>query len=329
MAACLVPVNLHAREGDLLDNIRWWEDPDSTISISVENDFFANEDNGYTNGVRLAWVSSESRVPGWLENAANSLPFFASEGRKRYGFALGQNIFTPNDILRKNPDPNDRPYAGWTYGSVGIVSDTGYRMDNLQLTLGIVGPSAQGEASQDFVHHIIDDRDPQGWDRQLKDEPGFILTYERTWRGLYEFSPFGYGMDITPHLGGSVGNVHTYASAGTTVRIGKDLPSDYGPPRVRPSLPGSDFFTPTQELGWYLFAGAEGRAVARNIFLDGNTFRDSASVDKKNFVGDLQAGAAITWRQTRLAYTHVFRTPEFRERNDTESFGAITLSTRF
>lgn len=66
------------------------------------------------------------------------------------------------------------------------------------------------------------------------------------------------------------------------LRLGQRLPLDYGPPRIQPSLPGSGFFVPPQDrFGWYLFAGVEGRAVARNIFLDGNTFRDSRSVDKE------------------------------------------------
>jgi len=37
----------------------------------------------------------------------------------------------------------------------------------------------------------------------------------------------------------------------------------------------------------YLFAFVDGRAVGRDIFLDGNTFTDSHSVTRKTFVGDL------------------------------------------
>src|SRR5256885_10946822 len=38
-------------------------------------------------------------------------------------------------------------------------------------------------------------------------------------------------------------------------RIGFDLPDDYGPPRIEPGLPGTNFFEPTAAFGWYLFAG--------------------------------------------------------------------------
>ena len=68
----------------------------------------------------------------------------------------------------------------------------------------------------------------------------------------------------------------TYLEVGATLRIGNDLPNDYGAPRIRPSLPGSNFFLPRDNFGWYLFAGAGGRAVAYNIFLDGNTDGNSS-----------------------------------------------------
>jgi lipid A 3-O-deacylase len=68
---------------------------------------------------------------------------------------------------------------------------------------------------------------------------------------------------------------------------------------------------------------------ARNIFLDGNTFEDSRSVDKKILVGDLEAGIAITFGDVRLAYTHVYRTEEFHGQEDADLFGTLNLTIRF
>ena len=133
-----------------------------------------------------------------------------------------------------------------------------------------------------------------------------------------------------PHMGVALGNVNTHAAAGFTVRFGYDLPSDYGPPRIRPSLPGSDFFIPTQKLGGYLFFTTEARAVAQNIFLDGNTFRGGASVDKKYMVGSIQFGAAITYSDLRISFTQVVVSSEFKGPHGKPShFGAATASYRF
>ena len=151
-------------------------------------------------------------------------------------------MFAPEDLTKHTPVPSDHPYAGWLYGSVGMVSDTGRTLDNVMLTLGVVGPLSYAEQTQKFVHEVTNSTRPEGWDHQLKNEPGIILTYERKWRGIVEVAPFGIGADVTPHVGVNLGNINTDASAGATFRLGYDLPADYGPPRIRPSLPGSDFF---------------------------------------------------------------------------------------
>lgn len=78
------------------------------------------------------------------------------------------------------------------------------------------------------------------------------------------------------------------------------------------------------------FVGIDGRAVARNIFLDINTFRDSRSVDKDPLVGDLQFGIAVTWKNVRPGCTHVLRTREFESRsNARHGFDAFNLSMQF
>jgi lipid A 3-O-deacylase len=114
-------------------------------------------------------------------------------------------------------------------------------------------------------------------------------------------------------------------------RIGFNMPDDYGPMRIQPSLPGSDYYEPGQDglLGAYLFAGLEGRAVARNLFLDGNTFESSRSVSKLNLVGDLVLGAAVTFDYARLAFTHVIRTREYKNQKGADQYGALDLTLRF
>ncbi|MBI1276042.1 DUF2219 family protein [bacterium] len=304
-------------------------DDKGIVSIVWENDVFANRDNNYTNGFRMAWLSPEYSGEDRFNDVAGYLFPFSPNGKRRLSLAIGQSMFTPDNLKSTAYIPGDRPYAGWLYGSVGAVSDTGKQLDNVVLTVGMVGPSSQAEAVQKFVHEAIGSQDPKGWDNQLHDELGVNLTYEHKWRGMYQFSPFGLGLDATPSVGVNLGNVNTDASAGMMFRLGYDLPSDYGPPRIRPSLPGSDFFVPTKELGGYLFAGFEGRAVARNIFLDGNTFEDSHSVDKENLIGSVQAGIAVTYGDARLSYTHVFMTKEFKTQDEASQFGAVTLSYRF
>ncbi len=305
------------------------KDNKAIITISLENDIFADEDNNYTNGVRLSYLSPEDKIPYWLDKTANLIPIIDTSGNKRYGFEIGQNIFTPDDISLLNPPASDQPYAGWLYASSTLISDNDDTLDTFQLTLGIVGPSSLADETQDAVHRWISYQRPQGWDNQLKDEPGIILSYNRKYRNVFEMSPFGMGFDVTPSAGFNLGNIYTNADVGLMGRFGQDLPSDYGPPLISPSISGSQFFVPNRDFGWYLFGGVGGRAVARNIFLDGSTFQDSASVDKEIFVGEAQMGLALTFGDTRVSYTHVLRTRQFETQQNPDEYGAITVSVRF
>lgn len=301
-----------------------------TVSLLLENDVFYGLDRDYTNGVQISWTSGRDQAPDWALRAARTIPFFPGHGEVRASYAVGQNMYTPADITLEDPPLTDRPYAGWLYGSIGLVTQTESRLDQLNLQIGVVGPAALAGETQRLVHEIVvGSDDPQGWDTQLHNEPGVVLTYQRSWRAFVSGSSHGFGFDATPHVGGSLGNVFTYANAGATFRLGWNLPDDYGPPRIQPSLPGSGYFEAQDRLGVYLFAGLDGRAVGRNIFLDGNTWRDSRSVDKELFVGDAQVGLAVTYGTARLAYTHVFRTPEYEGQEDADEFGAVSLSFRF
>lgn len=303
-------------------------DDKGIFNLVWENDKFAGTDRDYTNGVRASWLSSEENMPAWSRAVANNLPL-APEGHKRISLALGQSIFAPENLQATTLVADQQPYAGWLYGSIGMVSDTGSTLDNVVLTVGVVGPLSGAEQTQKFIHDITDSQDPKGWDNQLENEPGIILTYERKWRGILEASPFGVGVDVTPHVGMNLGNINTDASVGATFRVGYDLPADYGPPRIRPSLPGSDFFIPAENAGGYLFATIGERAVGRNIFLDGNSFRDGPSVDKKTFVNSLQVGVAATFAQTRISYTQVFISKEYKTQREGSQFGVLTASYRF
>ena len=303
-------------------------DDKGIFSVVVENDVFTGSDRDYTNGIRFSWLSAEENMPTWTRSIAHTLSL-ANKGKKRISIAAGQSMFTPEDIRLNDPPAGSRPYAGWLYGSVGMISDTGKKLDNVMLTLGVVGSLSYAEQTQKFVHNIIDSPHPEGWDHQLNNEPGIILTYERKRRGIYEFSPLGFAADVTPHMGVNLGNINTDASLGATFRLGYDLPADYGPPRIRPSLPGSDFFIPTKDFGGYLFTTVGGRAIARDIFLDGNTFGSDSDVDKKSLVGSLQVGAAVTYGPVRLSYTQVMMTREYDTQKNNAEFGVLTLSCRF
>lgn len=300
-----------------------------TLSIVVENDYFAGTDQEYTNGFRVAYLRPKGSVSDLTALLGRTL-LGVQDRRKLYGgVAFGQNLYTPSDITQSAPQPGDHPYAGWLYGEVAAIADDDTHVETVTANVGIVGPLALGEFVQNTFHQLIDSDIAQGWDNQLSNEPGLIISYDKTWRPFKEQTrPWGF--DLLPSAGLSLGNVLTQGMAGLTLRLGPDLENDLGPPRIRPSLAGGGFIDPdARRLNWYFFGGVQSRLVLRNIFLDGNSFRNSARVNKRNLVHDFQIGAAVRWEGLRLSWTMVRRTEEFAGQADPHTFAAITLTARY
>jgi lipid A 3-O-deacylase len=66
--------------------------------------------------------------------------------------------------------------------------------------------------------------------------------------------------------------------------------------------------------------------VLRDIFLDGNTFARSHSVDKEYLVGNAAFGIGIIIYRFKISIAEVIRSKEFRLQNGGQKFGSITLS---
>lgn len=332
---------------------------DSVASLIWENDAVVGEDRDYTNGVGvllsrrpdgcapLHRLARDFNVA--LERRLDAVTPFISidpdfEPEENLVFGLAHQIYTPADLTRADPDPDDRPYAAWLYYSAAYVREhrqlqrdaEGARLGELrslavtQIDLGIVGPAAQGEAIQRGFHDAIDAAtDPRGWDFQIGNEPGVVLRHERKLISLWDRALLD--IELETHVGLALGNIETSLSAGVGARAGFNLGRDYGPPRLRPGLSGSDEFAPGDDgpVSVYLFGGVIVRAVARNIFLDGNTFRDSRSVNKKPLVADYQFGAAVVFDRVKIAVSRIHRTEEFAGQAQDSVFDSLGISFRF
>lgn len=301
-----------------------------TLSLVYENDTFAGTDRNYTNGIDIAYLSAPNALPAPARWFATHL-MAADPGDTLYaGLGIGQSIFTPRDTEATRPLPDQHPYAGWLHARFSTSVDSGKTLDTAALDVGLVGPSSGAEWVQNHVHDLMGADESKGWDNQIRDEFGFVLTYERKWRALAEWRQAGgLGVDVMPNAAVSVGNVLTQGLLGLTLRVGQDLANDYGPPRVSPALAGAGFFAPRDQFSWYLFAGINGRAVAYNIVLDGNAFRDGGpSVDRKPLVAEAQAGLVMQLGRVQGAFTIVTRTDEFKGQGKQELFGAVSLSMK-
>ncbi len=307
------------------------QDPHGILTLQVENDAVSTRrgttDEYYTSGLRIGYTTGTNAVPDLLGQLGHVV---WGDGVQRVSFDVSQSIFPPHNTQLDPPDPTDRPYAGYLAVSGQLLTDKDTSRSILGVSLGIIGPSALGEPVQNGFHNLIGDNTNKGWGYQLKDEAAFELLGQRTWR--LPMSQFrGLEVDTLPALTVGLGSLRDYAMAGFAFRLGQGLTSDFGTPRIQPGFSGGDAYTPTRPFAWYVFVGGDGQAVGRDEFLDGSAFRsNSPSVNKRIFVGEAEAGAAVMAYGVRVTYTQVWQTPEFsRQRAGVFNFGSLAASVRF
>src|SRR5262245_13154023 len=121
LAALLIGLTIGSARGD----------EQGRFTIEEENDFFAphNRDRHNTQGIQVNYLSPELASGGMAEPMvwlAAMLPIFQDGSRstaRRFNLFLGQELFTPQDKSRPDPDPRDRPYAGWLNGGIDFLQD--------------------------------------------------------------------------------------------------------------------------------------------------------------------------------------------------------------
>lgn len=334
----------------------------------LENDLFAGTDRNYTNGVALALVSHDmegrlrpdclprplnlyTRFLGWVD------PGFwgsasAESASQNVVARFGQAMYTPEDKTRTDLVRDDRPYAGLLY--LGLAWNRRVHpqnarlemLDTRELTLGVIGPLSLARQSQDLVHDLRGIDRFNGWDNQLHNEPAFQIAMER------KFKPYadgavqpGWGSDAIGSYALRLGNIETAASAGFELRIGWNIPNDFGSYPIRP---GGENRPPSEATrlrttqprsagaprpGAHAFVNLEAKAVAWDFSLDGNLFRASHRVSRRPWVAQAAVGISGQWlvagRGIRLSLMRVWRTREFDEQAGRHAFGSVALSMEF
>jgi len=309
------------------------------VSLRIDNDMLANQDQGYTNGLQLTLVSPNlvdftndpnlPRLARWLNKRVGARH---PEGVDQLNMVvrLTQNIYTPSDPSRTDLVVDDRPYAGLLMGIAGYNLRRGDTLDTVLVGAGMVGPASMAEDVQNGVHDLTGSDRFRGWDHQLRNEPVLGVRYERSRRaGKWSIGDSGLQVDAISHWGGSLGSPMTRVNAGYEVRLGRDLPDDFGSSPVRPAgdntAPSATGRAPNG-WAWHAFAAADGYWSLYDVSLDGNLFHDSHSVDKEPLVADLAIGAAVTWGRWKFALARYFRTREFKGQREIPSFGSFTIS---
>lgn len=303
------------------------------VSATLDNDLFIGNDNGYTNGLYIA-IYDTSNVGSksypeedfWVYPLMSTMPKKNIKGAVN-AYSFGQTMNTPNDITIANPAANELPYSALLAMTNSYLIANDNYADLASTTLGVIGPAALGEEAQKFVHDVISADEPQGWDTQLGDELVFQFSRARAWR---YWSNESNSIDLLTNASGKIGTIGSDVSSGTMVRIGKGLANSYATTLFN----GSRTTNPVAiNKGWYFYAGLQAGYTFNNIFADGNTFRDSRSIDyDREFVSFL-SGFTYSWNSFSVTLSfndnNVIQSGSTEEAlKDLTQYGSISLAWR-
>ncbi|MCE3037017.1 lipid A deacylase LpxR family protein [Helicobacter sp. faydin-H20] len=293
------------------------------FSIVSENDAYFDQfvDRYYTAGTSFSYTSREYDS-GFLQL------FSLNAGDKkfsRYEIALHQDVYTPQSRLAQI-NPLDHPYAGYLSFDFSISQRRKSSVENIKLQLGVVGPAALAKQTQELIHVLTKNPIFFGWEHQIKNEFIINLTYEYIYKFDILKSSF-FDIDILPAIKFALGNANTFAGIGGRFRLGYNLESDFGVEKVNTSFLGSKPYN--DKFSFYIFGGALGSYVARDIFIQGNSFGTPTSLVLEHFLYDLELGASILYKGFRLSYVFTHQSKQFASQPKGHNIGSVVLNFSF
>jgi lipid A 3-O-deacylase len=297
------------------------------VQFRVDNDGFDfwrrpwdRPDGEYTNGVRVAVEAG--RAPLWRWLAPKSPPCAdVPESAVRCSSSVvtvGQDMYTPAEDSQPftySGWRDQRPYAGWLYGNMTMRSVRRSTMRSLGLTLGVTGPPSLADQAQRRAHEMMwrYTELPVGWKTQIRFEPGIIVSAKQQWL-LFSGSIKGVRLiDAMVNAGASLGNIVTSAEAGAKLRAGINLSHPWRRTRRR---------GPAEIVG---VVGVRGQAVARSIFLDGNTIDPDRRVTRVPGVGDVYGSVGMRLGPIVFAYSVTERSREYTTGPRSHTFGSLVF----
>lgn len=320
------------------------------ISLHVENDMFVGDDDNYTSGVRIGWMSgttAESRtfsgalgtVLGGTNASASWRRFMGMNGspnlRQQWGLNLTQLMYTPEQKA-SYPLYNQHPYVGnLTLGLTALVKNED-RANSLELQLGTTGSPSLAKGSQHFVHKLWGMDQWPGWSNQLPAEMTANVFFKRYYRlrGLEKHYSSGWETDALAYWHADAGTVKVQAGGGISFRFGYNLGNTSPENSIRGATSAAPPFvynrTSVSNWGYYGYVHGSVRAVAHDLYLDGTVFHSSPEyVNKYPVVAEWGYGIGVNYKRTEFLFGLHYISKEYTQQESIQCVGVLQLRHTF
>ena len=304
------------------------------FKIYFENDMFGIfTDSQYSSGEKFNLTYHVDKPTNFLYD------YLISNEKKSdvfLTFSIANQLYTPKDLKETELIEDDRPYAGWTYFEAVIHKSNEDSLNSIGLKVGAIGPSSYGEQIQNTIHALLDVGLAEGWKNQIGNELGVNLNYSYKLR--YAPQPFLGWIEsaFIPYTEIDLGNVSTQASLGVFIRVGYNIPKDFGLSTLDNGVDSSipvykdQMLSLEKDFSFSFNFTTSGSAVAKDIFLDGNTFSDSHSLQKNPFVAYLGVGASLRYKALSVDFMNTMNTKKAKDAQGyNQTVGTVIASWQF
>jgi lipid A 3-O-deacylase len=146
-------------------------------------------------------------------------------------------------------------------------------------------------------------------------------------RRIYKSDLFNSQFDFLSGIDGGIGNLPSDLATGICVRFGQQLSQNFGSATAFPvqKISGLNY----SPYGWYLFFNASASYVANDIFMNGNTFHDSHSVDLIYQQIAFSTGIMVNIYNFYVLYTLLRISDEYEGQAEPSRFGSVAISYQF
>ena len=269
--------------------------PDRSITIQFDNDSF------------VEWLPGLKYAPGYIRdtdrNFSNGFRIdlqlnpnfglfesFISDSFVQYsGFLMGQEIYTPEDIVEEEILPDQRPYAGYLFTEYyeAYYRESEYIRFGLQT--GCIGPCALAGETQNKIHKGKRDANNEdtppnanGWHHQISDEIVLQTNIKLQWVSMIDEEYF----NLSPFVIANFGNIFTDIGLGINSRLGifnrNPMLEDKGAYLVLNIMRKRVFYNATLQGGWF------------SRTFDNNENSDHTFVEVKRYVWNTDLLLSIT-----------------------------------
>jgi lipid A 3-O-deacylase len=270
----------------------------SYFRFHYDNDFFTKTDYYYSQGITLEYV--HPAIKKFLLSKILLQPPGAS---LQYGIAFNIFGYTPTSIRSDSILYGDRPYASCMTFKTFVVASDSARQQHISsaVSIGIIGPAAQGEEIQTGIHRWLKNVLPKGWQYQVHND--IILDYQFSYeKKLLNISNYFLLNSIAE---ARLGTLNDKLGAGFNFMTGNfNNPWQPGRPNKK-------------KIEYYLYGQSRVYLTGYDASLQGGLFnRESpytiSSADISRLVLRADAGMIVNFKKLYLSYTQSLLSREFR-----------------